>query len=69
MAHPAPPFYRTLNPGRGAGRQRVTLSAPANGRHQANASVPPVVHVDMLGNRVLLVNRSVRLAALPQPLE
>lgn len=61
--HPAPPFYRSRNPGKGAGRHRVTPSAPANGRHRANASVVPVVHADMLGNRTLLVDRSVIVSA------
>jgi len=63
MAHPAPPFYRTLKPGSMAGRHRVTLTAPANGRTAPNASVPPVVYTDGTGNRTLFVERSVRISA------
>lgn len=61
MAHPAPPFYRTAKPGKLT--QRITLDAPVTGAHRPNACVPPVVHSDMIGNRVLFENRSVRISA------
>ena len=49
--HPAPPFYRTARPGRRS--HRVQVGPPAEGKHVQNMSVPPIVHTNGKGERVL----------------
>ena len=58
---PAPPSYRTLHPGKR--HVRTTLVAPAEGRHQANTSVAPITVTNGIGERVLTIDRSVRITA------
>ena len=68
---PAPPFYRQQQSGGGRinGNYplRVRLQHTTTGVHQANTCVPPVVVTDMLGNRVVHDDRSVRIDQTVHP--
>lgn len=70
---PAPPFYRQRQSGGGRinGNEplHVRLQRPATGAHQSNVCVPPVVVTDMLGNRVVHVERSVQFDQTIHPKE
>lgn len=55
--HPAPPCNRSRKPGRGVAH--LTVVNPGVGRHQTNMSVPPIVHTDGKGERVLYHARAV----------
>ena len=61
MSHPAPPFYRSTKAG--GSRHRVAVQKPANGRHQTNACVPPLVYTNGIGERTLFEIREVIVSA------
>lgn len=61
MPHPAPPFYRSSKAG--GSRHRVAVQPAANGRHQANTSVPPLVYTNGIGERTLFETREVITSA------
>lgn len=54
----APPFYRKSKAG--SASQKHTMAPASAGRHQSNVSVPPIVHTNGKGERVLFRTRSVR---------
>lgn len=65
--HPAPPFYRSSRPGK-ANSHRHRVRPAEKGKSTSNMSVPPIVHTDGKGGRVLFEERSVQVTSLnPDP--